>query len=284
MLFLLQGSSATLIPSGISDGCSSFLNKLNSDATLTDCTSSLISATSAYAPGGDGTTNPSPAKVGSALSNLCSTSVADKCPDSLVGGKIAEFQSACSVELTSKPNTDVLRTYDILYTLTPLKTAICSKDDGGNFCSTLAKIPSSSGTSAQVQKILSNPLSATDASLIPNTTTYHTTNLPFLFLQSSSADLCNVCTRKILNAYLSFEAKSPYAPGLGKSLLLSAQVDLYQGVQTSCGSNFLSDNSVVKAAGGLSGDSITSGASQTRTQGFLAAGLSVLAFTVSAVL
>lgn len=205
---------------------------------------------------------------------------------------MADFYSACSAELTSNPNTDVLQIYDTLYTILPIKTAICSQDDGGNYCSTQAKLPASSGQAAQIQKVLAIPADGNVAALVVNGTTFGNANIPFLFLQPSlsSADLCNVCTRKILNAYLNFEAKVPYAPGMAKSFLLSNQPALYLGIQNTCGSSFLSQAGVVQAAGGLSGGALSNtkaknSATQTfgTTQGFFAAGLSIVALLVSSV-
>jgi hypothetical protein len=84
-----------------------------------------------------------------------------------------------------------------------------------------------------------------------------------------------------MTAYMDFEAKVPYAPGLGKSILLAKQPDLYQGIQNTCGQTFLS-GAGVQAAGGLSGGSLPSGAVQTVAgQGFIFASMGVLALIAS---
>ncbi|KAF5375389.1 hypothetical protein D9615_007942 [Tricholomella constricta] len=273
--------SSSVVPSGISQGCSTFLNNLNTDKGLTTCLSALAAATADYRPGSDATKSPSTAKIGSTLGNLCSSSVTTNCPDGLIRGNITNFYSACSAELTSNPNTDVISIYDILYTISPLKTAACSKDDSGNYCVTQAKLPASGQTAAEVQQVLAGP------SLAPNTTAFRTYNIPFFFLQSSlpSSELCNVCTRNIMTAYMNFEAKVPYAPGLGKSILLANQPELYQGIQSTCGSTFLS-GAGVQAAGGLSGGTLSSGAVQNIVgagQSFIAVGMGAIALIASSV-
>ncbi|KAG5641362.1 hypothetical protein DXG03_005390 [Asterophora parasitica] len=271
------------IPSGISSGCSTFLTSLNTDNTLTTCLSSLTSATADYQPGSDASKTPSTAKIGSALSNLCSATVTASCPESLIRGKISDFYSACTAELTSNPNADVINIYDVLYTISPLRAASCSKDDSGNYCLTQAKLPTSGPTAAQIQQVLSS------SNVSPNTDTFSKYNIPFFFLQPNlpSAELCNVCTRNVLSAYMNFEAKVPYAPGLGKSVLLAHQPELYTGIQNTCGSTFLS-GAGVQAAGGLAGGTLggskKSGAVQNGVGAGFAAGMGLFAFIASSAL
>ncbi|KAG5653543.1 hypothetical protein H0H81_012352 [Sphagnurus paluster] len=272
----------SVVPSGISDACSTFFTGLNADTSLTTCLSSLTNATSDYQPGSAATTSPSTAKIGSTLGNLCSATVTNNCPDSLIRGKLTDFYAACPAELTSSPNADVIKIYDILYTISPLKTAACSKDDSGNYCVTQAKLPASGPTAAQIQQVLATGTS-------PNIGTFSDNNIPFFFLSSSSssADLCNVCTRNVMTAYMNFEAKVPYAPGLGQSGLLANQPGLYTGIQNTCGSTFLS-GAGVQAAGGLSGGALgssKSGAVQIdASQSFIVAGLGIVAFIASSAL
>lgn len=205
-----------------------------------------------------------------------------------MGGIATDFYAACSVEMTSNRNDVVVGIYDTLFVIIPLRNAICAMDDGGNYCSMQAKLPSST-TGTGIQAVLSSPSSANSAALIPNTTTFHNTNLPFLFLNGSAPKdaLCNVCTRKIINAYVAFEASVPYGPGLGKSPLLSNQPSLYTNISTTCGSDFLASTGVVKAAGGLSGGTLNSGATvqiSGPTQGLVAIGMGILALVASSVL
>jgi hypothetical protein len=175
-----------------------------------------------------------------------------------------DFYSNCSAELTSNANQAVQRTYDVLYILTPMKQAVCSKDDNGTYCATEISSSSSSGGNVLlaappsfnpqylVETANGSPASKRDqAALVPNTTTYASSNLVFLFLQpsTSSATLCKTCTRNIMTPYMTFEAGVPYGPGLANSLLLSGQSALYNAIQQTCGKDFLSGS--VAAAGGI---------------------------------
>ncbi|GAA6010390.1 hypothetical protein JCM11491_006300 [Sporobolomyces phaffii] len=80
-------------------------------------------------------------------------------------------------------------------------------------------------------------------SLLPNSETYRSMSLPFLFLSSSlpSSTLCTPCTKQILTNYISFESRQPYALGLANSPILGGQGDLWQGTGEKCGSGFLSN-------------------------------------------
>ncbi|KAG6820257.1 hypothetical protein H0H93_003265 [Arthromyces matolae] len=195
--------AALTIPSDISSGCSSFLTDLNTNSSFTTCFSSLSSATSDFTPGSAAATSPSSAKVGSTLSTFCSSQVAASCPESLIRSKLTDFYTACTTELTSNINDDVLSVYDIFYTILPFRTASCAQDDSGNYCATQAKI-SSGQTASQIQQVLA------DSSSSPNLDTFASNNIPFLFLEPSeaSSDLCNVCTRNVLTAYLNFDSQA----------------------------------------------------------------------------
>ncbi|KAG6833393.1 hypothetical protein H0H87_007378 [Tephrocybe sp. NHM501043] len=271
---------AQSVPTGISSDCSTFLNNLNTDSSFKTCLSSLNNATGDYQPGSAAATSSTSAKVGSTLSNLCSSSVSNNCPESLVRSKLTDFYAACPAELTSNLNKDVLHIYDILYTLNPLKTAVCSKDDSGNYCVTQTTLPSTGQTAQQIQQVLASGST-------PNLDTYNSNNIPFFFLQSTlaSSDLCNVCTRNVMTAYLNFEAKVPYAPGLANSLTIKGQTSLYSGIVSTCGSTFLS-GAGVQAAGGLSGGTLQNGAAPAIAmgQGFMAGAMGVLALIVSSAL
>jgi len=219
--------------------------------------------------------------------------------------RLTQFYTKCPAELTSKPVATVKQIYDVLYTLSPLRTAICAKDDSGSFCVT--NLPASNGLKnaisnggssaltpndiigALVQKSPAFARRAPTTALIPNITTYQSTNLPFLFLQPASgpqpalqsSNQCTACTRNIMTAYINFESNTPYAPGLANSLLLAAQQNLYNAITNTCGKTFLSG--VVQAAGGLSGGTLSSGATHsvaTVSQGFVAVGMGVLAVVV----
>jgi hypothetical protein len=246
----------TLIPSNISDTCKTFLNTLDADKTVAACTSALVDATSAYAPGSDATKNPSSAKVTSTLSGLCAASIDTACPDTLIGDKLTSFYSSCKDELTSNVNNDVFRNYEVLYNILPFRTALCTKDDAGNFCAVGSKLPSSTDETT-LQKALTV---STSGVVLPSSETIRDSGLLFLFTQATAAssDLCTSCTRKIMNAYTTYEGKQPFGPGLGKSILLANQTTLYTAISNTCGSSFLSEAGVVKAAGGLSGGTFSS--------------------------
>lgn len=261
-----------LIPSGISETCKTFLTTLNSDNDLTACTQTLIDSTSAFGAGGNASSTPSKATVSSALTSLCSTDISDKCPDSLIRGKLANFYTACSSELSS--NDDVIKIYDVLYAITPLKTAVCSKDDSGNWCVLDAEAPSSLSRRAE------------SSAVTPNIEMYSQTNLPFLFLTASlsSDKLCVSCTRSVLVAYITFESQVPYAPGLSNSKLLNNQTPLYTGVVNTCGSTFL-NSAGVAAAGGLKGGTLSSGAASLVSADFrelIALSMGMVTLAVSA--
>lgn len=216
---------------------------------------------------------------------------------------LTRFYGNCSAELTSNPVTAVKQIYDALYALTPLKIAICSKDDSGKFCATelaasngLKNAMSAGGSSMTPSNIINalaqtSPTASTPA-LVPNTTTYQDTNLLFLFLQPTSGsqsalqsnNQCTACTRNIMTSYMNFESDTPYGPGLDKSGLLAGQQKLYDAITNTCGNSFLSG--AVQAAGGLSGGTLSSGATYnvvTVSQGLVAVGMGVLAVVVSSI-
>ncbi|KAG9217814.1 hypothetical protein CCMSSC00406_0005184 [Pleurotus cornucopiae] len=290
-------STSPLIPKNISSACTSFLTDFNQDTSLNACTAPLISATQAFAPGGQSTGSPTNAQIVAALNTLCAAG-SSTCSDDQIRSHLANFYSACSAELTSQSNPDVVRTYDVLYMLKPLQGALCTKNDNGDFCATKAKLPGStsaapSGLSNAVantgpapvdyQKYLYSEQTLTRrapaAALIPNTTTYSEINLPFLFLSPNdpTETLCTSCTRSILVSYINFESSVPYAPGLAASPMLNKQPALYTAITDKCGSNFL--GGAVQAAGGLKGGFLDNGA--PRVIGGQAA-LSIMALVLGA--
>ncbi|KAJ2914012.1 hypothetical protein MD484_g6409, partial [Candolleomyces efflorescens] len=234
--------STSLIPSGINPDCTTYLTKLNADTNISKCTTALGGALSAFAPGAS---SASASAVTSALTNLCSDSIETSCPDSLLASAVPDFYSACSAELTSRPNAEVVKIYDLIYTLSPFRKATCSKGDDGNWCVATAA-PIDGTTASTIQSAL---FTQTGDNIIPNTATFTTYNLPFLLIGADSANLCQTCTRNVLNAYIQHESSLPYAPGLTQSTLLGKQSALFAAVQEKCGASFM-DNEV-KAAGGL---------------------------------
>jgi len=253
---VVSAAPSPLIPSGISDGCSKFLTSFDNDTSLASCTAPLISATSQFI-GANATANPSSSAVQSALSALCSNTAS--CPESTVRGKLADFYSNCTAELTSSKNADVLALYDTLYALVPLKQAVCSKDDTGAFCvgKVAAKVP--------VSSLSTNVGTGAQTILKANTDTFRTNNIAFLLLQTTTpqATLCTACARSVLTSYVSWESSAPYAPGLSSSQILGGQSDLYSNVTSTCGATFLSG--AVQAAGGLSGNIISDSSDAVHT-------------------
>ena len=247
------------------------MTELNNDATLSACATSLVTATKQFGSGGTA----SQSDVTNALNTICSSATASACPDSLVRGKLADFYAKCSPELTTQSVSGVLTAYDILYAVSPFRQALCTKDDSDNFC-VLKKQTSGSKSaiatndkSQEILQYLANSNSphlqrrADTPSLTPNLTTFRDNYILFDFLQPgmSSDELCTTCTRQIFNSYFKFETLVPYGPGMAQSMLLGGQMDLYKSINSTCGPDFLQTS--VQAAGGISGGTIFSGATQT---------------------
>jgi hypothetical protein len=253
-----------LIPQGISSGCSSFMTALDSDPQILSCTKAFTSTVNSFGVGSNpGTVTAS--TVTSALNTLSSSLSA--CSESVIRSKLTDFYTACSNELTSSPNSDVIRAYDVLFVLSPFSQAVCTKDDSGNYCvlevgstsnttNTLLSTSGSTDTSPTddlwVALSSGNTRRDEEQVIIPNVQQFKNLNLVFLGLLPSlaSAQLCQPCTRNILNQYIQFMSAIPYAPGIANSPLMSGETDLYNAVQQKCGAPFLSGS--VQAAGGIS--------------------------------
>jgi hypothetical protein len=253
--------SNPLIPSGISAGCKTFLETLNTDASIASCTTALNTALASFAPGKTGA---SASDITSALTNVCSVSTTNACPTASINSQITGFYKSCSDELTSNANADVVRLYDVLFTIIPMKQALCSKGDNGNWCVS-SGVPLSTSAS-DLQKSLYTESGQT---VIPNTAAFASNNLPFLLINPKleSAALCTACTRNVLSAYINYESDLPYAPGLNRSQILGTQTELFNAVSEKCGARFM-DNEV-QAAGGLgTGNSILGGGAASLNAGF----------------
>ncbi|GAA5883631.1 hypothetical protein JCM16303_004923 [Sporobolomyces ruberrimus] len=116
--------------------------------------------------------------------------------------------------------------------------------------SSMQASPSSSSSSSNTSTSAGNSTSSASTgttfklpSLLPNSQTYRSMSLPFLFLSSTlpSTTLCTPCTKQILTNYISFESRQPYALGLANSPILGGQGDLWQGTGEKCGAGFLSN-------------------------------------------
>ncbi|KAH9834175.1 uncharacterized protein C8Q71DRAFT_165061 [Rhodofomes roseus] len=272
-------ASSALIPTDVSSACSSYLNSFNQDTSLESCISPLVKATAQFGAGANSTSNPTSSAVSSALSSLCS---ATTCSSQTIRTQLANLYSACTAELTSSANKDVLRTYDVLYSIVPLQQAMCSKNSNGDYCVVAgSNSSSSSGTNdaastatgesfSSISEYLYSDASSPSSvarrdnsqatiSIVPNTTTFAENNILFLFLSPnlSSSELCTSCTRSVITAYTDFESNVPYAPGLQSSTLMSGQTALYKGIISTCGSSFMSGGA--QAAGAISSGE-TSGA------------------------
>ncbi|PFH48850.1 hypothetical protein AMATHDRAFT_64531 [Amanita thiersii Skay4041] len=302
-LALAQSQTSTsnpLIPTNISPTCSKFLSGLNSDTKLSSCTASLLAATKQFGPGGNAT-SASKTDILNAVNTICSPSTSDACPESLIRGKLAEFYTECSTELTTNVNSGVRNIYDVLYTMEPLKDAVCSKNDNDVYCLFQSKNSSASPTGLRsavsvqdssltglLNSLVQQPSlerRAPTEAVTPNMTAFRDSCLPFLFLKPDldASDLCTSCTRQIFLSYTNFQLSVPYAPGLTKDSLLGCQLDLYNGIQNTCGANFLQTN--IQAAGGISGGTLFSAAPQNINAGefkqVLAAVLSMMTLAVT---
>jgi hypothetical protein len=244
-----------LIPKNISATCATFMNTLDSDPQILSCTKVFSNAISAFGPGSS--LNASSPSINAALNSFCPSLSA--CSDSTMRSQLTEFYSNCPAELTSSsPHPDVTSVYDVLYALTPFSQAVCAKGDDGGYC--VLEVASTLKTGKNLIASGSNNLWSTVAQnsrrdeqvIIPNLQAFKDEGLPFLGLQPSDSQkqLCTPCTRAVLNSYLQFSSSIPYALGLSNSLILGGLMDIYNAVQSTCGSPFLSGS--VQAAGGIS--------------------------------
>ena len=229
------------------------MTKLDSDPQILSCTKAFTSTIANFGAGSDsGSTNAS--AITSALNNLCPNLSA--CPQSVIRNQLTNFYAACSEELTSSPNSDVIRAYDVLYVLNPFSSAICTKADDGGYC--VLEVGSTSNTTTNTTS--KNSRRGDQQALIPNAEQFKSENLVFLGIQSSlsTEELCQPCTRNVLNAYIQFISDISYAPGISNSPLMGGETDLYNAVQEKCGAPFLSGS--VQAAGGISSGIVGNGA------------------------
>lgn len=244
--------------------------KLDSDPQILSCTKVFTTAAANFGVG-SGSGNVNASAITTALNNLSSGLSA--CSESVIRSQLTDFYAACSNELTSSPNPDVIRAYDVLYVLYPLSKAVCTKSDSGKYCvlevgstSTTTKNLLSSTGSSPANGLWSeftpskNSRRAEQQVIIPNLEQFKKTNLVFLGIQASlsTEELCLPCTRNVLNEYIQFISSLPYAPGIANSPLMGGEPELYKAVQEKCGAPFLSGS--VQAAGGISGGILDNGA------------------------
>jgi len=218
------------IPSDISAGCSSFLNNLNDDSSLNQCTMSLLTATKAYS----GSTNATSSDLSSTLSNLCSDT---QCSNPSTRGLLTQFWSACTNELSGgSTNSQVRLLYDILYFFIPFRAAVCATNSAtGNYC-----VNSLGSTTPAGSKRDTLEARGSDPVVDPNA--LRKTGMPYLFMlpSSSPSQLCTPCGKAVLQAYVTWEATLPYGFGLSQSPILGGQPDLWAAVKSKCGQSFIS--------------------------------------------
>ena len=262
---------APSIPSGLSSGCTTYLTVLNADPILAQCVTPLLTATTQAANAN------SSAALTTSLTKLCAAS---PCSDTTIRTKLSEFYGACSVELNGNEDetvASVREIYDLLYVVQPLREVVCTKDNStqafcvqslatalgspnttanANFTSTNVIVTKSPESLAAAHLSIDSPANpfgkrsflharAADASSTvsyPNSTTYRTTNLPYLFLQPTSplAALCSSCAKAVFTAYASWEYRTPYALGLSASPILGGQAQLWKGAEATCGPTWIS--------------------------------------------
>ena len=87
------------------------------------------------------------------------------------------------------------------------------------------------------------------AALIPDTKTWRSTSLVYLFIspECGASQLCTPCTKAVLSAYVKFEAATPYACGLTNSPLLGDQLNLWNYLTEKCNTTFTND--ILSSAG-----------------------------------
>jgi hypothetical protein len=248
-----------LIPAGISDACSAYLNNLNSDPTLATCTTPIASALASFSPSSKSNKS-NTTTITSALNTLCSDAISSDCPVETIRSELSNFYTACGPELTSGHNTQVITIYDVLYSYVPLRQAVCSKDSSGTYC--VLSEGQSSGNSATKREAglfgdlmynlpVKRAASKNQVVFLPNATSLAQKNIPFLSISPNSpaSSLCVPCTNEVLTAYINFQGSVPYAPGLAQTVLLTGLSALYQAVTSKCGQSFL--GGAVQAASGI---------------------------------
>ena len=227
--------------------------QLDSDPQILSCTKVFNSAISTFGPG----SNPSASSssINTVLNSFCSNLSA--CSESAIRTQLTQFYASCPNELSSSPNSDVTRAYDVLYSLFPFSKAICTKGDDGSYCALKVASTLKSGKTllASSDQNLWSPVAQNsrrdEQVIVPNLQQFKAGNIAFLGLQPSDTQeqLCQTCTRNVLSPYIAFTSSIPYALGLSNSLILGGQIALYNAVQSTCGAPFLSGS--VQAAGGI---------------------------------
>jgi hypothetical protein len=244
-----------LIPSGISSGCSQYLANLDSDPKILSFTKVFNSAVANFGVRSN-SSNASASTINSTLNALCPNLPGPQD----IKAQLTSFYPACLTELTTSPNADVIRIYDVLYVIFPMSKAACTKHNE-TYC--VLQTASNSAVSANdlwLPLTSKKSRRAEQEVIIPNLEQFVKGNLPVLGIQPSlSTDsLCNPCTRNVLNEYIPFTLDVNYGPGGATGVLMGSENNLYKAVQQKCSSDFLGNT--VQVAGGISGGILGSGA------------------------
>ncbi|TKA55549.1 hypothetical protein B0A53_02727 [Rhodotorula sp. CCFEE 5036] len=179
------GSPATasnpLIPASVSQKCQSFLTALNSNDQVAQCTAPLLTTVAAFHASSSSANSysASSSQVRSALTDLCS---APGCDDALLRSLLGQFNGNCSQELQAA-NQVVLGSYDALYVLSPLRNAVCTRDESGGFClddiaqrfMPASSSSSSTGTNATSSIVSSSSVAAVASASSSSSTTKNST-------------------------------------------------------------------------------------------------------------
>ena len=169
-----------MIPSSVSQKCQAFLTALNSNDQIAQCTAPLLTTVAAFHASSANSYSASSSQVQSALTDLCS---APGCDDALLRSLLGQFNGNCSQELQAA-NQVVLGSYDALYVLSPLRNAVCTRDESGGFCLDdiaqrsvpAAASSSSTGTNATSSIVASSSAAAVAAASSSSTKNSTATN------------------------------------------------------------------------------------------------------------
>lgn len=272
----MTSSGNPFLLSGISDSCIAFMQKMNSDQALSSCLAPMLNGLSTFTTSGSGDAS----MVSRTLTNICSSNA---CSASMMRPKLTEFNNACSSDM--QQSVLIKNTYDMMYSLIPLKAALCTKDSKTQaYCVT----NTGSGSSGS-KRSLSNVLYARDhlvntyvkrgssqTVFVPNADTFRNTNLMFMFYSPDmTADqLCTDCAQQIMSKWVAFESSTPHALGVGASPMLSGQTALYKAMNDKCPALM---PAIVSAAGSPDSFSGASGIAASNTVTMFVGALAALA-------
>ncbi|CAE6491192.1 unnamed protein product, partial [Rhizoctonia solani] len=236
--------SELLTPEGVSEQCSTFLKKLNSDTKAAGCLASLNTALSSFTSGQGSASDAagclaslntalssftsgqgSASDIPSTLKAFCSSTA---CSTANIPSLLAEFSDACSSDFAS--NKIVATQYDVWYTLIPYKAALCVKD-GDEFCLLKAAKGSSSSqntrrsNAAYAAGHLANPVTKRDQTVLTsNIDTFRKSHLLYQFASTDidAESLCTNCTQIVTAEYVKYRTANAYA-------LAASQESLFGG-------------------------------------------------------